>query len=125
MKALTQEQFTKLPKYAQAAIQSQQIEIRMLREKLDRTLAAQKPSPFRINLGDGSDREYGFIDAQTIEVVLDQKDGDIDMENVIGIRVEQHPVVGKRLQIMSRGHPSTLHISPQSSNVVNITTERY
>ena len=125
MTALTQEQFTKLPKYAQKALQEQQAEIRKLRSKLDRTLASQKPSDFRINLGDGSDHEYGFIDAMTIEVVLDQKDGDIDMENVIGIRVEQHPVVGKRLQIMSQGYPSALHVSPQSSNVVNVTTERY
>ena len=82
--ALTQEQFSKLPKYAQKALQEQQIEIRKLREKLDRTLAAQKPSPFRINLGDGSDHEYGFIDVQTIEVVLDQKDGDIDLVNLVG-----------------------------------------
>lgn len=125
MKALTQEQFTKLPKYAQAAIQSQQVEIRMLREKLDKMLAAQKPTDFRVNLGSGGDKEYAFVQAHTIEVILDQKLGDTDIENIVGIRVEQHPVVGKRLQIMSQGYPAALHVAPQSSNVVNVTTERY
>lgn len=125
MKALTQEQFNRLPRYAQQALQSQQREIRELREKLDKTLTSQKATDFRFNVGSGADKEYSFIQAYTIEVVLDPKTGDTDMENVIGIRVEDHPVVGKRLQIMSQGYPSALHVSPQSSNVVNVTTERY
>ena len=90
MKALTQEQFTKLPKYAQEAMKSQQTEIRNLREKLDKMLAAQNPTDFRINLGNGGDKEYAYVQAHTIEVILDPKLDDTDMENIIGVRIEHH-----------------------------------
>lgn len=123
--ALTQEQLSKLPKYAQKALQDQQVEIRSLNERIAALTADQTPSAFRMTSGTGPNEDVTYLHpTHGIEVILGP-DPDVNYENVIGIYVEDHPVVGKRLRIMAEGYPSALHVVPQAVNVLTITTGRF
>ncbi len=124
MAELTPEQISKLPKYAQEALQQKDYQIADLRHRLAHFEGEQQPSPFRVPIGSGRDKTMFFISPDHgIEVVLGEDEN--GTENVIGLYVETHPVVGKRLRVMGEGHPTTLHVVPQASNVLSITTQRY
>ncbi len=118
--AMTGEQFAKLPKYAKDELVRKVREIETLQRQLADLQNSRPETDVFIEHGSGAVQYLDAVYGVHFRLGANEK-----TENEIRVSIEKHPVVGNRLQIMAIGYPSTLHIVPQSSNVVAITTDRY